>query len=69
VSKKEMEFRRARWLWMAGAGGAMIVYLLASGLVQVGYLDGNIIEDAGDEMAGDGVDEIVWVLEEEDDEH
>ncbi len=54
---------------MAGAGGAMIVYLLASGLVQVGYLDGNIIEDAGDEMAGDGVDEIVWVLEEEDDEH
>ncbi len=37
MSKKDRDFIRARWLWFAGAGGAMITYLLASGLVRFEY--------------------------------
>ena len=34
-SKRALDFRRARWMRIAGATGAMMSYLLASGLVKL----------------------------------
>ena len=45
VSKKDKDFRRARWTFFAAAGISMISYLLASGLVRFEIQSEDVEED------------------------
>lgn len=46
----EKAFKRGRWMWYAGALGAMVVYVFGSGLVKIEF--GAEDEDDEDETAG-----------------
>ncbi|CAD6583816.1 MAG: hypothetical protein TREMPRED_003658 [Tremellales sp. Tagirdzhanova-0007] len=52
-SKRAKDFRRARWMWFAGAGGAMMTYLLASGLVKLESGGNEELEDDEEEVEED----------------
>jgi hypothetical protein len=50
MSSAEKKLRKGRWAWYIGAAGAMVGYLLLSGLVQVGRVgDGTFEEDEQDD--------------------
>ncbi|ORX35620.1 hypothetical protein BD324DRAFT_602957 [Kockovaella imperatae] len=72
LNKSERDFRRARWLWYAGALGSMVVYLFASGLIQIEYVGKEEedsmeeIEDEEEELSDDD-EELVLDPEEEED--
>lgn len=53
------KFRYARWAWFAGAGLALVTYVLASGLVDISF------DDVNEEDEDDEEEEDEWVVEEE----
>jgi len=59
----EKKLKKGRWFWYLGAAGAMIGYLLASGLVQIGTFDDEDLEDEENEVEVDseGVEEVVEI--------
>lgn len=66
MSKRDRDFVTARWLWFAGAGGAMLTYLFATGLVSFDFGDeeDEEEEDGLEGRQGD-MEEMVFVVDEE----
>lgn len=66
-SDTEKRFERGRWAWFAGAGVAMVGYLLVSGVVRLEFGDGEESED-GEEDDGDQGEILIVEDEDSDDE-
>lgn len=67
---RERAFERGRWMWFLGAAGAMVTYLLMSGLVtiQLGADEDVYDEEENEDEEEDAEGEFIEVVDGEDDE-
>jgi sorting and assembly machinery component 37 len=66
-TSKDKSFERARWAWFATAGFGMIVYLFASGIVQIEFSEKEEGEwkDASEFEDDEEEEEIIEIIEED----